>query len=273
MAHTQTVPDYVALTSAHRDIWGAGDYAPIGLATMPVAEVLVHSANPHAGQKVLDVACGTGNVALVLARRHCEVTGIDLVPALVEKARRRSAADGTEIRLLEGDAQALPFADASFDAVFSVFGVMFAPDQKRAAAELARVCRPGGTVALASWIADGAIAAFFGAVVRNLPPVPGLEPPTRWGTVRGLRELFGDRAQRFRFEQRTLTEYFRSVEHALEIFTTRFGPVLTALSALDSRGKRELEDDLRQLFRERNRASDGTLEMPFEYLEALVTIA
>jgi hypothetical protein len=128
-------------------------------------------------------------------------------------------------------------------------------------------------VALANWIADGAISEFFGAVARNLPPAPGLAPPSRWGTVRGLRALFGARARSFRFEQRTLTEYFRSVEHALEVFTTRFGPVHCALNALEARGKRELEDALRQLFRERNRAGDGTLVMPFEYLEALVTMA
>ena len=273
MAHAKVVPDYAALTSTHREIWGTGDYSPIGLATQPVADRLVQSADPHAGQRVLDVACGTGNVALVLARRHCEVTAIDLVPSLVEKAKRRSLADGTEIRFLEGDVQALPFPDASFDCVFSVFGAMFAPDQGCAANELARVCRPGGTVAMANWIADGAIAAFFGAVTRNLPPTPGLEPPLRWGTVRGVRELFGDRARSLHFEQRTLTEYFRSVEHALEIFTTRFGPVLVALSTLDTKGKLELEAELRQLFRERNRASDGTLVMPFEYLEALITIA
>jgi ubiquinone/menaquinone biosynthesis C-methylase UbiE len=254
-------------------MWAAGDYAAIGLATMPVAETIVQSADPHAGQRVLDVACGTGNVALVLARRNCDVTAIDLVPSLVEKAKRRSLADGTEIRFLEGDVQALPFPDASFDCVFSVFGAMFAPDQERAAKELTRVCRPGGTVAMANWIADGAIAAFFGAVTRNLPPTAGLEPPLRWGTVRGVRELFGNRARSVRFEQRTLTESFRSVEHALEIFTTRFGPVHCALGALDARGKGELSDDLSELFRERNRANDGTLAMPFEYLEVLVTIA
>ena len=273
MAHGEMAPDYAALTRAHRSMWALGDYSVIGLLTVPAAESLVQSADPHAGERVLDAATGTGNVALVAARRHCDVTGVDFVPALVEQARRRAAAEGTKIRFIEGDVQELPFENASFDLVASAFGVMFAPDQRRAAKELARVCRPGGRLAFANWIADGAIAGFFGAVGKHLPATPGVDPPTRWGTVGGLRELLAPHAVSFRFEQRTLVEYYRSVEHAVEVFTTSFGPTLLALSTLDARGKRDLEDELSRLFRERNRASDGTLAMPFEYLETVVTLA
>jgi ubiquinone/menaquinone biosynthesis C-methylase UbiE len=246
----------------------------IALSIAPVAEAIVESADPHAGARVLDVACGNGNTALVAARRFCEVTGLDFVPALLERGRVRARAEGTEIRFVEGDAQALPFADDAFDFVFSTFGVMFAPDQPRAATELTRVCRPGGTVALASWTPEGRVGDFFRVVGKNLPPPPpGVAPPTRWGTQAGIQQLFAGRSSSIQFEHRVVSEYFRSVEHALELFRVYFGPTAVAYAALDQDAQRQLTADLRKLFEDSNRADDGTLVLPLEYLEAKIVVA
>jgi SAM-dependent methyltransferase len=271
---TQTVsrPDYAAVTDGQRRTWATGDFSVIALAIVPVAEALVQSADPHAGQRVLDVACGNGNTALVLARRYCRVTGLDFVPALLERGRARARAEGTEIRFVEGDAQALPFADGEFDFVFSSFGVMFAPDQARAAAELCRVCRPGGTIALASWIPEGTVSEMFGAVGKNLPQTPGLAPPTRWGTESGLRELFAGRAKSFRCQRRTINEYFLSVNHAIEVFRADFGPIVCAYAALNADQQSELTRDLTRVFGHGNSATDGTLVLPLDYLEALIEV-
>lgn len=265
--------DYAAITHKQREVWAAGDFSVVALAIMPAAEALVASADPHAGQRVLDVACGSGNVALVAARRYCEVTGLDYVPSLLERARARAAAEGTPIRFVEGDAQALPFDDDSFDFVLSTFGVMFAPDQERAASELVRVCRPGGTIGLASWTPEGAIGDFFRLVSRYTPPPPaGLKPPVRWGTRAGLAELFGERVTASRAESRIVTEYFHSVDHAVDVFRRFFGPTVRAFEALDEDGRRALAGDMAELFARENRAHDGTLALPLEYLETILTV-
>jgi SAM-dependent methyltransferase len=272
---TQTVqrPDYAAATDGQRRTWATGDFSVIALAIVPVAEALVQRADPHAGQRVLDVACGNGNTALVAARRYCRVTGLDFVPALLERGRARARAEGTEIRFVEGDAQALPFADAEFDFVFSSFGVMFAPDQARAAAELCRVCRPGGTIALASWCPDGTVSEMFGAIAAKLPPAPELTPPTRWGTESGLRELFAERGTNFRCQRRTVKEYFLSVDHALEVFRADFGPIICAYAALAPDGQNELTRELARVLGQGNSATDGSLVLPLDYLEALIDVA
>lgn len=269
---TAAAPDYAAISKLQRETWGLGDFSVIALSLMPVSDTIVASADPHAGQSVLDVACGSGNTALVAARRYCDVTGIDFVPSLLERARARAGAEGTPIRFIEADAQALPFEDASFDYVFSTFGVMFAPDQARAASELMRVCRPGGTIALANWTPDGAVGRFFQLVARYMPPPPGVPSPLRWGTEDGIHAFFGPRLRSRRLERRIVTEYFRSVDHAVDVFRTYFGPTRRAFSVLDRDAQQRLASDIADLFREDNRATDGTLALPLEYLEAIVVL-
>jgi ubiquinone/menaquinone biosynthesis C-methylase UbiE len=265
-------PDFQGITRSQQTAWAAGDYSVIALSLMPAAELLVASADPHAGQRVLDVACGSGNVALVAARRYCQVSGVDYVPSLVERARARAAAEQVEVRFVEGDAQNLPFENAAFDYVFSAFGVMFAPDQDKAAHELARVCRPGGCIALASWIPEGQAGELFRIVSSYAPPAPaGLKPASRWGTERGLRELLGASVSSQRLERRTVVEHFRSVDHGVNVFRSFFGPVERAFARLDAEAQGALASDLAALFRSHNRAGDGTLAMPFEYLEAIFT--
>lgn len=266
-------PDYAAITSKQRDTWALGDFNVIALSIVPVSEGLVASVDPHAGQRVLDVACGSGNTALVAARRHCDVVGVDYVPALLERGRQRAAAEGSSIDFRAGDAQALPCADREFDAVLSTFGVMFAPDQERAAAELARVCRPGGVIGLCSWCASGNIGEFFRIISSYLPPPAGLRSPLAWGDEGAVRELLGGAVRSVRSHERTINEYFRSVEHALSLFRQYFGPTRRAFDTLDEAGRAALARDLTGLFTRTNVAKDGTAIMPWHYLEVIAVAA
>jgi SAM-dependent methyltransferase len=269
-APTSDTLDYSAITKNQRVTWSTGDFAVVGLSIVPAADALVEAADPHATKRVLDVACGSGNVAIAAARRYCEVTGIDYVPALLEHGRQRAQAEGTRIRFDEGDAQALPYEDGAFDFVFSTFGVMFAPDQEQTARELLRVCRTGGTIALANWTPEGSAGEFFRVVSKHMPPAPGLRPPTRWGTEVGLRELFGGGAASLRARARNVTQYYRSVSHMVDVFRTYFGPTARAFASLDADARGALESDLTALFSTHNRATDGTVVIAFEYLEALI---
>jgi SAM-dependent methyltransferase len=262
--------DYNAITKNQRVTWSTGDFAVVGRSIMPVAEALVEAADPHATKRVLDVACGSGNVALAAARRYCDVTGIDYVPALLQRGRERAQAEGTQIRFDEGDAQELPYADNAFDYVFSTFGVMFAPDQEQAARELLRVCRPGGIIALANWSPDGSVAKFFRVVSSRMPATPGLRSPMRWGTDAGLKELFGGGIASLRTRSRSVTQYYRSVPHMVDVFRTYFGPTARTFAMLDLDGRKALEDELSALYTELNRAKDGTVVIDFEYLEAVI---
>lgn len=228
-----------------------------------MAEALCEASDPRAGQNVLDIACGSGTAALVAGRRYCEVTGIDYVPALIDRARKRAAADELEVDFHVGDAQNLPFPDESFDAVLSVYGVQFAPDQERAAGEMLRVCRPGGTIALATPIPEGWSGDFFATNAKYVPPPPGVRPPLRWGTEEGLDELLGPAVRSIRSEKRTALQYYRSVDHAVDLFLTYFGPAIRA-SEVDSEDG--LRDDLKAVFTRYNRATDGTAVIENTYL-------
>src|SRR2546428_12287168 len=195
------------------------------MTVVPASEAVVAAVNPHAGARVLDVACGSGNTALVAARRFCEVTGIDFVASLVERARQRAATDGVKAEFREGDAQALPFPNATFDAVFSTFGVMFAPNQELAAIELLRVCKPGGRIGLANWMPTEYGGDFFRTIAKYVPPPAGLKPALRWGTEEGLRELLGSGTSAIPTERRSVTMYYRSIDHAIETFRPYFRPM------------------------------------------------
>ena len=263
-------PDLEQVTKRQRVAWAAGDFNRVALSIMELAEQLVGAADPAPGTAVLDVACGSGNVALVAARRWCAVTGLDFAPQLLESARVRAAAEGTEITWIEGDAQALPFEDASFDTVTSCIGAMFAPDQERVASELLRVCRPGGRIAMANWTPGSVAAAMFGALAPFVPPPPGLAPPWRWGTVEGLQELLGPGAD-VAVETRVVYQRFPSREFMIGLFREFFGPITMAYQAVGPDRADELTAALAVPIAEFDRAGDGTLKMECECLEVVAT--
>ena len=272
MGDAETV-DFKAITEIQQRTWSEGDFARVGALIVPVAEQLAVSANVRAGDRVLDVACGAGNGAIAAARRSWEpVIGLDYVPALLERARERAAAERLELELVEGDAQDLPFDDGSFDVVMSIFGAMFAPDQQRTADELVRVCRPGGTIAMANWVPDGFIGETFKAVAKHAPPPPGMPPPVLWGTEERLGELFGDRVSSLEVTRRKFGQSFRSPDHMLEVFRTYFGPTIVAFERVGADGAEALAADLHEVM-ERFNVDDRTFIAPSEYLEVIAVRA
>jgi ubiquinone/menaquinone biosynthesis C-methylase UbiE len=258
-------PDLVSIKELHRRAWSAGDYRPLGAKMLPASEALCERAGIEGGLRVLDVATGTGNAALAAARRGCEVMGVDFVPRQLEVARARAAAEGLDVELVEGDAEALPVADASFDAVLSVFGAMFAPDQERTAAELLRACRPGGTIAMANWTLD--LAPFFGIVATYAPPPPGLESPLRWGTQDGVAALLGPGVSELAAKPRTIVEHYRSPDEFADFYCTTFGPIVAVLDGLDDESGAALRADLVALGGQHRAA--GGVAARFEYLEVV----
>jgi len=251
--------------------WASGDYGAVAALIQPISEALVQAADLAAGSRVVDVATGTGNAAIAAARCLCTVTGVDYVPELLERGRVRAAAEQLPVTFVEGDAEALPCDDGAYDAVFSVVGVMFAPDQERAAAELTRVCRPGGTIALANWAPDGFIGELFRTVGRRVPPPPGVRAPVEWGSEPRLRELFGGRVSELRVTRREFVFRFASPEHFADYFRVHYGPTLKAFEALDDDNGKLLYADLVDLAERHNAATDGTAKIPSGYVEVLAT--
>src|SRR5690242_9448370 len=229
-----TSPELIAIKARQQAAWSSGDYAVVGTTLQVVGEQLCEALDLRAGAKVLDVAAGNGNATLAAARRWCEVVSSDYVPSLLERGRARANADGLTIDFREADAEALPFGDAAFDAVLSTFGVMFTPDQDKAAAELLRVCRGGGKIGLANWTPDGFIGQVFKTLGKYLPPPAGAKSPALWGTFARLDELFGDEAASIKAESRMFKFRYRSPDHFLDVFKTFYGPVLKAFAALDA---------------------------------------
>jgi ubiquinone/menaquinone biosynthesis C-methylase UbiE len=265
-------PDFAAIKLRQKAAWASGDYAVVGTTLQIVGETLCEAADLRAGQRVLDVAAGNGNATLAAARRWCEVTSTDYVPALLERGRERAAAErlhGIDFR--EADVEALPFDDASFDAVLSTFGCMFAPNPSRVAAELLRVCRSGGVIAMANWTPDGFIGQLFKAVGKHVPPPAGVASPALWGTRARIDELFGARAAHIAAETRRFAFRYRSPEHMLEIFRGYYGPVLKAFAALDADGQHALAEDLIALTARFNRAAGEGVVIPSDYLEIVIT--
>ncbi len=268
---TTTTPsiDLAAVKRRQQQTWAAGDFAAVGATLQIVSELLCEAVDLRAGTRVLDVATGSGNTALAAARRFGDVVGIDYVSALLERGRARAIAEGLPVDFQEGDAEALPFADASFDAVLSSFGVMFAPDQERSARELLRVCRPGGRIGLANWTPDSFIGEIFRINARYVPPPPGLQPPVLWGTQERLKDLFGDDVASLTVARRSFVFRYRSPEHWLEFFRAYYGPTVKAFEALDAAGQAALSHDVLDVLGRFNRSGDATLVLPSDYLEVV----
>src|SRR5689334_4524026 len=218
MTTIDTHTDLSAIKERQRWTWASGDYSVIASRIALMAEQLVDSAGLRAGESVLDVATGTGNAAIAAARCGCEVTGVDYVEALLERGRDRAAAEGLSVTFTEGDAEHLPYPDDAFDAVISCVGVMFTPDHEQAAAELVRVCRPGGKIALANWTPTGFVGAMFRTVATHVPPPAGLRPPGLWGTEEHLRHLLGDSVSDLTLTRREFVFRFRSPTEFVEVF-------------------------------------------------------
>jgi ubiquinone/menaquinone biosynthesis C-methylase UbiE len=265
------IADFAAMKTRQQAAWSSGNYAVVGTTLQIVGEELCEALDLRAGRKVLDVAAGNGMASLAAARRWCEVTSTDYVPSLLERGRARAAAEGLTIEFKEADAEALPFADATFDTVLSTFGVMFTPNQDQAAAELVRVCKPNGQIGLANWTPDGFIGQLFKTLGKYLPPPPGAKSPLLWGTRERLTEMFGPAAISIRTETRYFKFRYRSAEHFLSVFKTYYGPMLKAFAALDEAKQNGLKQDLYALLARMDKAGDGTMVVPSEYLEIVIT--
>jgi ubiquinone/menaquinone biosynthesis C-methylase UbiE len=264
-------PDFSALKTRQQAAWSSGDYAVVGTTLQIVGEELCEALDLRSGQRVLDVAAGNGNIALAAARRWCNVTATDYVPALLERARERAAAEHLGIEFREADAEALPFEDRSFDVVVSTFGVMFTPDQERSAQEMVRVCKRGGKIGLANWTPEGFVGQLFKTIGKHVPPAPGMKSPALWGTRARIAELFEPHGTSIKSVQRNFVFRYRSPEHWLEVFRTYYGPVLKTFAALDPARQQALQQDLLALVGQFNRANDGTVVVPSEYLEIVIT--
>jgi len=266
--------DFEAVGKVQQGIWSEGDFSVVAGIVMPVAEDLAEALDVLPGERVLDVACGSGNGALAAARRAWGNTvGSDFVPALLERGRERAVAERLDVEFVEGDAVDLPFGEGEFDVVMSIFGAMFAADQEKAAAELLRVCKPGGRIGMANWTPTGFVGEMFKTNAKHVPPPAGVKPPLLWGTEERLRELFGSAISDLRLERRISVQRFRSADHWLEIFRTYFGPTKVAFERVGSEGEAALEADLRALLDLNNRAGERALVLESEYLEVVATRA
>ena len=261
--------DIATIRQRQQATWAAGDYAAVGTRLLPTAELLCEAVDLRAGERVLDVACGNGNAALAAARRFCQVVGVDFVPALLDRARRRADAEGLDVTFQEADAEALPYPDASFDVVLSTCGAMFTADQEQTARELLRVCRPGGRIGMVNWVPDSYVGELFRTIGRYLPPPPGLRPPTLWGSPDRLRELFGPDVS-ISAPRRSFRWRFPSPEHQVDFFTTFYGPSHRAVTTLAPDRAASLRADMLDVVRRFDVSGDDTLVLRMDYLEAVI---
>jgi len=263
--------DFNAVKTRQQAAWASGDYAVIGTTLQIVGEMLAEACDLRWDERVLDVAAGNGNVTLAAARRGCSVTSTDYVAALLDRGAERARAERLKVEFKTADVEALPFEDASFDAVLSTFGVMFAPDHATSAAEMMRVCKPGGRIGMANWTPEGFIGQMFKTLGRHVPPPAGVQPPSKWGAEAHLQSLFGDKAESISVTRRMFNFRYRSAAHFVEVFRTWYGPVHKAFAALPVDGAQALESDLIALLSEMNRGGAKSLVVPSEYLEVIVT--
>lgn len=263
-------PDLSAIKARQQATWASGDFALIGTTLQIVGELLAEAADVRAGERVVDIAAGNGNATLAAAHRFAEVTSTDYVPELLARGRLRAEAEGLNITFRVADAEALPFADGTFDVALSTFGVMFAPDHVRAAGEMLRVVRSGGRIGLANWTPEGFIGQLFKIVGTYVPPPPGLKSPALWGTEPHLVSLFGAQAADIRCVRRNFNFRYSSSAHWIQVFRDFYGPTLKAFAALDAAHQSALERDITALLERFNTAGNQSLVVPGEYLEVVI---
>jgi SAM-dependent methyltransferase len=263
--------DLNAVKSRQQLAWASGDYAVIGTTLQIVGEQLAEACDLHWDERVLDVAAGNGNATLAAARRGCKVMSTDYVASLLERGAERAKAERLDVKFHVADVEALPFADGSFDAVLSTFGVMFAPDHARSASEMLRVVRSGGQIGLANWTPDSMVGKMFKVLGRHVPPPAGVQSPALWGTEAHLRTLFGDDATAISATQRVFNFRYRSTAHFIEVFRTWYGPVHKAFGALPPEKSAALDRDLTEMLNAANRGGSTSFIAPSEYLEVVIT--
>lgn len=265
----ELIADLAALKAKQRATWGSGDYAAIGTTLQIVGETLCETIDLRPGSKVLDVAAGNGNATLAAARRFCDVTSTDYVATLLGRAEDRAAAERLRVDFRIEDVENLGFGDASFDVVLSTFGVMFCADHDRAAAEMLRVCRPGGVIGMANWTPEGFVGQLFRIIGRYVPPPPGARSPALWGTRPALEGMFGPGARAIELVPRSFVFRYRSTDHFIDFFREFYGPIHKAFLAVGERAP-ELEADIRGLLDRVNVATDGTLIAPSDYVDVVI---
>jgi len=267
---TNPVVDLAAVKSKQHLAWSAGDYAVVGTTLQIVGETLCEALDLRSGERVLDIAAGNGNATLAAARRWCDVTSTDYVPSLLERGSARASAEGLPVKFEQADAENLPYKDHSFDVVMSTFGIMFTADQDKAAAEMARACKPGGRIGLANWTPSSFVGGIFKTIGKYIPPAAGVKSPALWGTEERLNELFAHRLDSISIERKHYVFRYHSAAHWLEIFRSYYGPMNKAFGALDADKQQQLAADLISLAESYNTATDGTLVAPGEYLEVVI---
>lgn len=265
-----TGPDLAMIKGRQQAAWSSGNYATVGTTLQIVGESLCETIDLRGNQRVLDVAAGNGNATLAAARRFADVTSTDYVGTLLDQGKKRAEAEGLPVKFQQADAESLPFPGESFDVVLSTYGVMFTPDQAKAANEMLRVCRPGGRIGLANWTPEGFIGKLFKIIGKYVPPAPGVASPLLWGQLAHLKQLFGKDAS-VAAEPKNFVFRYKSPAHWVEFFRTYYGPVLKAFTAVDATKQKALEADILALIGEFNVAKDGTAVIPSEYLEVVVT--
>jgi len=271
-ATASTRTDLTLVKARQQATWASGDYTVIASRIVLVSELLANSADLHAGWRVLDVACGNGNATFAAARAGTTAVGVDYVPGLIESARERALTEGLDAEFHVGDAEALPFDDGEFDATLSVFGSMFTPDHERTAAEMLRVTRPGGRIALASWTPDGFIGQMFRLISTYVAPPPGVASPLLWGTEDHIGTLFGARVERVASIERTYTFRFPSADDFVAVFRRWYGPTLKAFDALSLSDQRKLGADLADLARRHDEHGTGDVAIASTYLESVLSL-
>ena len=262
-------PDFEAIKQRQQATWSAGDYAVVGTTLQIVGERLCEAVDLRAGERVLDVAAGNGNATLAAARQFAQVTSTDYVGALLERGKERAAAERLQVAFRQADAEALPFAEESFDVALSTFGVMFTPNQEQAATELTRIVRKGGRIGLANWTPDGFIGQLFKIIGKHVAPPAGIKSPALWGTEGRLGELFP--GHQLKTSKQIFSFRYKSTGHWLDIFKTYYGPTNRAFAALEPAKQIALEAEIIELLERMNRGGKDSLIVPSEYLEVVVT--
>lgn len=264
------MPDYAAIKLKQNAAWSSGDYAKIGTTLQIVGESLAEAMDLSPDSKVLDVAAGNGNATLAFARRWCDVTSTDYVEKLLAQGRARAQAETLNVTYQIADAEQLPFENGTFDAVVSTFGVMFAPNQLKAASEMLRVCRPGGKIGMANWTAEGFIGQLFKTLGKHVAPPPGVNSPAQWGSRAWIEEVFAAKVLSITINDRAFVFRYRSPEHFVEFFRSYYGPVHKAFLALEPPGQTALAAGLHTTIERFNTATDGSMRVPSGYAEVII---